>query len=73
MGTIGRFTYRESEVGFPAVDILVEGILIAKINCLAVEERVMARRQSAGDGTLMVTEDDIEWALGNARIGEVTP
>ena len=64
---VGRFAVEESDE-FPTLDILVGDDLLGKIDCLAVEDRVKARREETGDNTLTVTEDDIEWALKNARM-----
>jgi len=64
---IGRFTVEEGD-GFPTVIVSIADQVVGRVNCLAVEERVKARRTATGDDTLMVTEADIEWALENARI-----
>ena len=64
---IGRFTVEEGN-GFPTVIISIADQVVGRVNCLAVEERVWARRIATGDATLMVTEADIDEALENARI-----
>jgi len=65
--TIGRFTVKEGD-GFPSLRVYIANKIVGRINCLAIEDRVKARRDATGNRTLQVTEADIEWALKNATI-----